>query len=50
METASADNPAVLVERAVMAPDVPKVDPVRYPDIKATIPKRDGRQGSGHAS
>jgi hypothetical protein len=32
-ETASVYHLAVFVERAVMAPDVPKVDPDRYPDL-----------------
>jgi hypothetical protein len=32
-ETASVYNFAVFVERAVMAPDVPEVDPDRYPDL-----------------
>jgi hypothetical protein len=36
-ETASVDDLAVFVERAEMAPDVPKVDPDRYPG-PGTVP------------
>jgi hypothetical protein len=35
-ETIPVDNFTIFVERAVMAPDIPKINPDRYPDLGAS--------------